>query len=87
MNKADLIKVRQDHVPRGVSQLLPAMIAEAKGVVVRDVEGRNFWTSPAESAYSTWAIVPTRSSKPYATRRESTCTPASWCKCMSLILP
>ena len=42
MNKADLIKIRQDNVPRGVSQLLPAMIAEAKGVVVRDVEGKEF---------------------------------------------
>lgn len=42
MNKADLIKVRQDNVPRGVSQLLPAMIAEAKGAWVRDVEGKEF---------------------------------------------
>ena len=33
MNKEDLMKLRQEHVPKGVSQLLPAMIAEAKGVV------------------------------------------------------
>jgi 4-aminobutyrate aminotransferase/(S)-3-amino-2-methylpropionate transaminase len=42
MNKDDLIKVRQDHVARGVNQFIPAMVAEAKGVVVRDVEGREF---------------------------------------------
>jgi 4-aminobutyrate aminotransferase / (S)-3-amino-2-methylpropionate transaminase / 5-aminovalerate transaminase len=42
MNKADLIKLRQEHVARGVSQTIPAMIAEAKGAVVRDVEGKEF---------------------------------------------
>jgi len=42
MEKEELIKMRQDHVARGVTQLLPAMAAEAKGVVVRDVEGREF---------------------------------------------
>jgi 4-aminobutyrate aminotransferase/(S)-3-amino-2-methylpropionate transaminase len=42
MNKENLIKLRKNHVPRGVSQLLPAMIAEAKGVWVRDVEGREY---------------------------------------------
>ncbi len=42
MNKAELIQLRQDHVARGVSQFIPAMIAEAKGVEVRDVEGREF---------------------------------------------
>lgn len=42
MDKKDLIKLRQDHVPKGVSQLLPAMIAEAKGVLVKDVEGKEF---------------------------------------------
>jgi len=42
MKKEDLVKMRQDHVPRGVSQALPAMVAEAKGAMVRDVEGREF---------------------------------------------
>jgi len=42
LKKDDLIKMRQDHVPRGVSQTLPAMIAEAKGAIVRDVEGKEF---------------------------------------------
>jgi 4-aminobutyrate aminotransferase/(S)-3-amino-2-methylpropionate transaminase len=42
MNKSELIELRQTNVPRGVSALLPAMIAEAKGVSVRDVEGREF---------------------------------------------
>ncbi len=42
MGKEDLIKMRQDHVARGVNQFIPAMVAEAKGVVVRDVEGREF---------------------------------------------
>ncbi len=42
MNKADLIKLRQEHVARGVSQTIPAMVAEAKGVIVRDVEGKEF---------------------------------------------
>jgi 4-aminobutyrate aminotransferase/(S)-3-amino-2-methylpropionate transaminase len=42
MNKSKLIELRQANVPKGVSALLPAMIAEAKGVSVRDVEGREF---------------------------------------------
>jgi 4-aminobutyrate aminotransferase / (S)-3-amino-2-methylpropionate transaminase / 5-aminovalerate transaminase len=42
MNKSDLIRLRQEHVARGVSQTIPAMIASAKGAVVRDVEGREF---------------------------------------------
>lgn len=42
MSKEDLIKMRQEHVARGVNQFIPAMVAEAKGVVVRDVEGREF---------------------------------------------
>ena len=42
MKKAELIKLRQEHVARGVSQFIPAMIEEAKGVVVRDVEGKEF---------------------------------------------
>jgi hypothetical protein len=31
MKKADLIQMRQEHVARGVNQLIPAMVAEAKG--------------------------------------------------------
>ncbi len=42
MSKADLIKLRQDHVARGVNQFIPAMVAEAKGVVVKDVDGKEF---------------------------------------------
>ena len=42
MSKEDLIKMRQDHVAKGVNQFIPAMVAEAKGVMVRDVEGREF---------------------------------------------
>ncbi len=42
MKKSDLIKLRQDHVAKGVYQSIPAMIAEAKGVLVRDVEGKEF---------------------------------------------
>lgn len=42
MRKEDLIRLRQDHVARGVNQFIPAMISEAKGVAVRDVEGREF---------------------------------------------
>src|SRR5512135_3584267 len=42
MRKEELIRMREAQVPRGVSQALPAMIAEAKGAVVRDVEGREF---------------------------------------------
>jgi 4-aminobutyrate aminotransferase/(S)-3-amino-2-methylpropionate transaminase len=42
MKKSDLIKLRQDHVAKGVYQSIPAMIAEAKGVWVRDVEGKEF---------------------------------------------
>ncbi len=43
MKKEELVKMRQDHVPRGVSQALPAMVAEAKGAMVRDVEGKEFF--------------------------------------------
>lgn len=42
MKKADLVKMRQDNVARGVNQFIPAMVAEAKGVIVKDVEGREF---------------------------------------------
>lgn len=42
MKKEELIKLRQENVPRGLNQLLPAMLAEAKGVVARDVEGKEF---------------------------------------------
>ncbi len=42
MSKDDLIKMRQDNVARGVNQFIPAMVAEAKGALVRDVEGREF---------------------------------------------
>jgi len=42
MNKTEIIKLRQDHVAKGVYTALPAMIAEAKGVLVRDVEGKEF---------------------------------------------
>ena len=42
MEKSQLIKLRQDHVAKGVNQFIPAMVAEAKGVIVRDVEGREF---------------------------------------------
>ena len=42
MKKAELINLRQEHVARGVSQFIPAMIEEAKGVVVRDMAGREF---------------------------------------------
>jgi len=41
-SKADLIKLRQDHVARGVNQFIPPMVAEAKGVVVKDVDGKEF---------------------------------------------
>jgi 4-aminobutyrate aminotransferase/(S)-3-amino-2-methylpropionate transaminase len=42
MSKDDLIKMRQDNVARGVNQFIPAMVSEAKGALVRDVEGREF---------------------------------------------
>jgi 4-aminobutyrate aminotransferase-like enzyme len=42
MKKSELIRLRQDNVPKGVSQAVPAMIAEAKGAWVRDVEGKEF---------------------------------------------
>jgi 4-aminobutyrate aminotransferase/(S)-3-amino-2-methylpropionate transaminase len=42
LEKSQLIKLRQDHVAKGVNQFIPAMVAEAKGVIVRDVEGREF---------------------------------------------
>lgn len=42
MKKDDLVKMKQDHVPKGVSQALPAVVAEAKGALVRDVEGKEF---------------------------------------------
>jgi 4-aminobutyrate aminotransferase/(S)-3-amino-2-methylpropionate transaminase len=42
VNKADLLKIRQEHVPKGVSQLVPAMIGEAKGALVWDVEGKEY---------------------------------------------
>jgi 4-aminobutyrate aminotransferase / (S)-3-amino-2-methylpropionate transaminase / 5-aminovalerate transaminase len=42
MNKTELIKLKEDNVAKGVYTALPAMIAEAKGVVVQDVEGKEF---------------------------------------------
>jgi 4-aminobutyrate aminotransferase / (S)-3-amino-2-methylpropionate transaminase / 5-aminovalerate transaminase len=42
MDKAKLIKLREANVPKGISALLPAMIAEAKGVLVHDIEGKEF---------------------------------------------
>jgi len=42
LEKSQLIKLRQDHVAKGVNQFIPAMVAEAKGVIVRDVEGQEF---------------------------------------------
>ncbi len=42
MKKSELIQLRQEHVARGVNQFIPAMIAEAKGVWMRDVEGKEF---------------------------------------------
>jgi 4-aminobutyrate aminotransferase/(S)-3-amino-2-methylpropionate transaminase len=42
MKKEEWMKMREENVPCGVSQQLPAMIAEAEGVVVRDVEGKEF---------------------------------------------
>jgi len=42
MGKEDLMKMRQDHVAKGVNQFIPAMVAEAKGAMVRDVEGKEF---------------------------------------------
>jgi len=42
LEKSQLIKLRRDHVAKGVNQFIPAMVAEAKGVIVRDVEGREF---------------------------------------------
>ncbi len=42
MDKSQLTKLREEHVAKGVSQLLPAMIAEAKGVRVRDVDGKEY---------------------------------------------
>jgi 4-aminobutyrate aminotransferase / (S)-3-amino-2-methylpropionate transaminase / 5-aminovalerate transaminase len=42
MNKSELMELRQANVPRGISALLPAFLAEAKGVLVHDVEGREF---------------------------------------------
>ncbi len=42
MKKEEIIKGRQENVPRGLNQLLPAVVAEAKGAVARDVEGKEF---------------------------------------------
>jgi 4-aminobutyrate aminotransferase / (S)-3-amino-2-methylpropionate transaminase / 5-aminovalerate transaminase len=42
MNKSELMELRQANVPQGMSALLPAIIAEAKGVLVHDAEGREF---------------------------------------------
>lgn len=42
MKREELIKLRQENVPRGLNQLLPAVVAEAKGAVARDVEGKEF---------------------------------------------
>ena len=42
MKKTDLIKMRQENVAKGIYTSLPAFIAEAKGVMVRDVEGKEY---------------------------------------------
>jgi len=42
VKKEELIKLRQENVPRGLNQLLPAVVAEAKGTVARDVEGKEY---------------------------------------------
>ncbi|MGB9700487.1 MAG: 4-aminobutyrate--2-oxoglutarate transaminase [Thermodesulfobacteriota bacterium] len=42
MKREEIIKLRQENVPRGLNQLLPAVVAEAKGTVARDVEGKEF---------------------------------------------
>jgi 4-aminobutyrate aminotransferase / (S)-3-amino-2-methylpropionate transaminase / 5-aminovalerate transaminase len=42
MKKADLIKLRDENVARGIYTSIPAMLAEGKGVLVRDIEGREF---------------------------------------------
>ena len=42
MKKADLIKMRQENVAKGIYTSLPALIAEAKGVIVRDVEEKEY---------------------------------------------
>jgi 4-aminobutyrate aminotransferase / (S)-3-amino-2-methylpropionate transaminase / 5-aminovalerate transaminase len=42
MNKEDLLKIKQEHIPRGIGTLLPAMIAEAKGAVAHDADGKEY---------------------------------------------
>lgn len=42
MKKEELIRERQENVPRGLNQLHPAVVADAKGAVAYDVEGKMF---------------------------------------------
>ena len=42
MKKAELSKIRQENVARGVYTSLPAFLNEAKGVTARDVEGKEY---------------------------------------------
>jgi 4-aminobutyrate aminotransferase/(S)-3-amino-2-methylpropionate transaminase len=42
MNKTELMDLRHAHVPKGVSELLPAVIADAKGALVHDTEGKEY---------------------------------------------
>ncbi|NIS70755.1 MAG: aminotransferase class III-fold pyridoxal phosphate-dependent enzyme, partial [Proteobacteria bacterium] len=38
----DLLKAREENVPRGPFHVTPFFAAEAKGAVIKDVEGREF---------------------------------------------
>lgn len=40
MKKPDLIKLREENVAKGIYTSIPAMLAEGKGVLVKDVEGK-----------------------------------------------
>jgi len=42
MKKADLIKLREENVAKGIYTSIPAMLAEGRGVLVKDVEGKEF---------------------------------------------
>jgi len=41
-NNAELIKLRGQHIPRGVFNTHPIFVREAKGAVITDVDGREF---------------------------------------------
>ena len=38
----ELLKLREQHVPQGVFNVLPLFVSEAKGAIVRDVEGKEY---------------------------------------------